>query len=345
MLRTTKAAARSHAMVDVLKKLKGEAKARQNKGGAAALAASGPKYEPGGKFFVSSNWKSLLQKRPEINPKAASRQPDAAKANIVALDCEFVGVGPDGERSALARVSLVDGEGSILLDRFVKPQEFVTDFRTSITGIRKEMLNGVGVLTEEAARGKVAEMIQGKIVVGHALQNDFRVLQLFHPHALIRDTSMYKPLRPPFRAKKTPSLKLLCKHWLHEDIHTGNHNSVEDARMALRLYQSQSKQWERQMQGAMQSAAERAPHDNEDDEGEAVERVLNTRQENARSETAISGSIGKSIVRKKRKRQGASDGGPTVADADDSAAGSGPMGPAKKVNPGKKKRRQLARAA
>ena len=48
---------------------------------------------------------------------------------IVALDCEMVGVGPDGTRSALARVAVVNAEGNVLLDVFVKPKEKVTDYR------------------------------------------------------------------------------------------------------------------------------------------------------------------------------------------------------------------------
>ncbi len=48
---------------------------------------------------------------------------------LVALDCEMVGVGPEGERSALARVAVVNQDGNVLLDTFVRPKEKVTDFR------------------------------------------------------------------------------------------------------------------------------------------------------------------------------------------------------------------------
>ena len=37
--------------------------------------------------------------------------------NVVAMDCEMVGVGPSGTRSVLARVSIVDCEGKVLLDK------------------------------------------------------------------------------------------------------------------------------------------------------------------------------------------------------------------------------------
>ena len=37
--------------------------------------------------------------------------------NVVAMDCEMVGVGPSGTCSVLARVSIVDCEGKVLLDK------------------------------------------------------------------------------------------------------------------------------------------------------------------------------------------------------------------------------------
>jgi len=48
----------------------------------------------------------------------------------------MVGVGEDGVESALARVSIVNFHGHLVLDKFVKPNEKVTDFRTHVSGIR-----------------------------------------------------------------------------------------------------------------------------------------------------------------------------------------------------------------
>lgn len=47
----------------------------------------------------------------------------------------MVGVGPRGKESALAKVSIVDYDGKVLLDKLVKPMEMVVDYRTNITGI------------------------------------------------------------------------------------------------------------------------------------------------------------------------------------------------------------------
>jgi len=55
----------------------------------------------------------------------------------------MVGVGIDGEESSLARVSIVNYHGVVLLDEVVKQRERVVDFRTEWSGIRPgDMVNG-----------------------------------------------------------------------------------------------------------------------------------------------------------------------------------------------------------
>jgi len=55
----------------------------------------------------------------------------------------MVGVGIDGEESSLARVSIVNYHGVILLDEVVKQRERVVDYRTEWSGIRpSDMVNG-----------------------------------------------------------------------------------------------------------------------------------------------------------------------------------------------------------
>jgi hypothetical protein len=44
--------------------------------------------------------------------------------------------GEDGGKSVLARVSIVDYHGNVIIDSFVAPQEKVTDLRTWVSGIR-----------------------------------------------------------------------------------------------------------------------------------------------------------------------------------------------------------------
>ncbi|XP_047556784.1 RNA exonuclease 4 isoform X1 [Lutra lutra] len=58
----------------------------------------------------------------------------------LAMDCEMVGVGPKGEESIAARVSIVNQYGKCVYDKYVKPTQPVTDYRTAVSGIRPESL-------------------------------------------------------------------------------------------------------------------------------------------------------------------------------------------------------------
>lgn len=62
----------------------------------------------------------------------------------------MVGLGPSGKQSALARCGVVDFDGNVLYDEFVRPPGFVTDFRTKYSGIRrKDLRTGVAVSLAE----------------------------------------------------------------------------------------------------------------------------------------------------------------------------------------------------
>ena len=62
----------------------------------------------------------------------------------LALDCEMVGVGPEGSESSLARVSLVNYYGAIILYEFVRQRERVVDYRTAVSGVRDtDMIKGI----------------------------------------------------------------------------------------------------------------------------------------------------------------------------------------------------------
>lgn len=68
---------------------------------------------------------------------------DRQAGPYIALDCEMVGVGPMGRESTLARVSVINYFGAVLLDEFVQQKERVTDWRTQWSGVRaRNMTNG-----------------------------------------------------------------------------------------------------------------------------------------------------------------------------------------------------------
>ncbi|CAL4139469.1 unnamed protein product, partial [Meganyctiphanes norvegica] len=165
------------------------------------------------------------------------------ETKVIAMDCEMVGVGSQFSRddSILARVSLVNHFGQVLYDTFVKPTEKVTDYRTEVSGVRPEDL----VKGEEftVVQHKVAAFLKNRILVGHALHNDFKVLFLSHPRNKIRDTSKYRGFRKLFGGRN-PSLKRLTEKVMDVQIQKGEHNSIQDAQAAMRLYTLKRKEWE-----------------------------------------------------------------------------------------------------
>ena len=89
------------------------------------------------------------------------------------IDCEMVGLGQLGSESALARVSIVNYHGHTILDIFVAPRERVTDWRTWVSGVRESDL--LGAPSFQHVQKRVAELIEGKVLVGHAIENDLKV--------------------------------------------------------------------------------------------------------------------------------------------------------------------------
>ena len=76
---------------------------------------------------------------------AASATYDAQHrpGKYLALDCEMVGVGIEGQESSLARVSLVNYHGAVQMDVFVRQRERVIDYRTQFSGVRpSDMVHG-----------------------------------------------------------------------------------------------------------------------------------------------------------------------------------------------------------
>ncbi|KAI7821456.1 hypothetical protein BX661DRAFT_217597, partial [Kickxella alabastrina] len=80
--------------------------------------------------------------RPESRAHSCQHSERKARSvgKFLAIDCEMVGAGFKGSRSMLARVSIVNYYGHVVLDTFVKPTEAVTDYRTWVSGVRKSDL-------------------------------------------------------------------------------------------------------------------------------------------------------------------------------------------------------------
>lgn len=88
-----------------------------------------------GKKFSSGEKKTDLdvqaaKQRIKLDKQTKRKQAKSAEwidnSQIVAMDCEMVGVGLSGKQSALARCSIVDYNGEVLYDKHVRPAEKIT---------------------------------------------------------------------------------------------------------------------------------------------------------------------------------------------------------------------------
>ncbi|PWN97670.1 hypothetical protein FA09DRAFT_339164 [Tilletiopsis washingtonensis] len=210
----------------------------------------------------------------------------------LAIDCEMVGVGPLGSESMLARVSLVNWHGHVVLDTFVRPLEKVTDYRTWVSGVRASDLKGAPTFADVQAR--VAALIKGRVLVGHAIQNDLKALLLSHPRPLVRDTATFKPLRDIAKTKH-PALRNLARLVLGISIQVEGeeHSSVEDAQATMAVYRTQHAAWQkalgREAKGrkGVVGAGEAAGEEGEKIERTARKASAKARQGNAEAQSAV----------------------------------------------------------
>lgn len=156
----------------------------------------------------------------------------------------MVGVGPNPDNdSVLARVSIVNFNGDQIYDSYVRPKEMVTDWRTHVSGIAPKHM--VEARTLEEVQKEVGEIMNGRILVGHAVSNDLDALLLGHPKRDIRDTSKHPEYRK-IAGGGSPRLKMLAEHFLGLKIQDGAHSSVEDARATMALYRREKDAFERE---------------------------------------------------------------------------------------------------
>jgi PAB-dependent poly(A)-specific ribonuclease subunit 2 len=178
------------------------------------------------------------------------------EGTIIALDTEFVAVrqpeiemNSDGEREtirpiayALARVSVVRGagedEGLPFIDDYIVSREHIVDYLTSYSGIVSGDLDPRyskhNLVSLKVAYKKLWILLNlGCRFLGHGLKQDFRVTNIFVPKAQVIDTIDFFFVKARLRKL---SLAFLAWYLLREDIQLETHDSIEDARTALKLY-------------------------------------------------------------------------------------------------------------
>lgn len=217
--------------------------------------------------FIDDSWKHnldtslLYQDRNNRKNVIKTYRPLHSKetpgpGTIVALDTEFVSVkqsevemNADGEQQtirpmvyALARVSVVRGtgadEGEPLIDDYIMSREKIYDYLTSFSGIREGDLDprhsAHNLVSLKVAYKKLWILLNlGCTFLGHGLKMDFRVANIQIPKSQVIDTSDAFYLEAK---KRKLGLAFLAYILLKEDIQIETHDSIEDARTALKLY-------------------------------------------------------------------------------------------------------------
>ncbi|KAL5108421.1 Interferon-stimulated 20 kDa exonuclease-like 2 [Taenia crassiceps] len=209
--------------------------------------------------MLPSNWLPFAWIKKERANGAVSGTEGARKYNClqylrdntfpegpIALDCEMVGIGDD-YRSALARVSIVAHDGAVLYDVISRPEEVITDYRTRWSGIRPSDMQRA--IPFESVREQVLRIIENRVVVGHAIRNDFEVLKIEHPRDTTRDisSSTYAKAKARISTKGPVALRHLAYVLLGVRIQRKEHNSIEDAQATMAIYRLIEREWETEL--------------------------------------------------------------------------------------------------
>lgn len=167
------------------------------------------------------------------------RAPLPEPGDKVALDSEFIM--NNLEEHDIGRISCLNAKQEIIFDDYalLSSGEGITNYLTQYSGIvATDLAPNVSkkfLLPRKFIYMKVLYLIQnGNIFIGHALKNDFKVMNIYLPKNQLLDTAELFRLDTK---QQLFSLRDLVKSIFGIDIHAITHDSVEDALYALKLYE------------------------------------------------------------------------------------------------------------
>ncbi|KAF9521074.1 hypothetical protein BS47DRAFT_1404191 [Hydnum rufescens UP504] len=176
---------------------------------------------------------------------------------FIAIDAEFVALQQeesefrsDGTKKvlkpsqlSLARVSVLRGDGPKagvpFIDDYIHTSDIIVDYLTEYSGIKYGDLQPNSsahvLLPLKVVYKKLRLLVDlGCIFVGHGLSKDFRIINIFVPPERVIDTVDLYYVKERHRRL---SLRFLSYYVLKQHIQIDTHDSIEDARAALLLYE------------------------------------------------------------------------------------------------------------
>ncbi|KAJ1309756.1 hypothetical protein OPQ81_006521 [Rhizoctonia solani] len=171
---------------------------------------------------------------------------------LVAIDAEFVSLQKeenemrsDGTKKVirpsqlcLARVSVLREDGRAFIDDYIHTSDTIVDYLTEFSGIKPGDLDPYSsehaLVPLKTAYKKLRLLIDlGCIFIGHGLSKDFRIINITVPKEQVLDTVDIYFLK---ERQRRIGLRFLSWYLLRQTIQIDTHNSIEDARAALLLY-------------------------------------------------------------------------------------------------------------
>ncbi|CAH6722471.1 PAN2-PAN3 deadenylation complex catalytic subunit Pan2p [[Candida] jaroonii] len=186
--------------------------------------------------------------------KLLTKEDPPQPGSLIAIDAEFVMLQKElfeinfqgiknlikPKKSSLARISVIKDDETPFIDDYIIHSQKIEDYITSFSGIEPGDLDPVNstknLVTFQTSYRRLWLLLNiGCVFIGHGLDNDFRTINLHVPPNQIRDTSLLFFLSD---YKRKLSLKFLTFVVLNERVQVGNHDSIEDAKYALKLYKA-----------------------------------------------------------------------------------------------------------
>ena len=154
-----------------------------------------------------------------------------AGRQVISVDCEMCKA--ENDQLVLTRISLLHWDGTVAMDKLVKPDVTIKDYLTQWSGITAAMLEDVTTTLSDIQKELVELITPRTILVGHSLNSDLNALKLTHPFLIDTGILFPHPRGPPYKQ----SLKWLAQKYLQREVQKGaqGHDSVEDARTCLDL--------------------------------------------------------------------------------------------------------------